>query len=224
MGLMWRAGYPAAELVNDHTRETRRRRQPARMGKARRHVAFPGFPAAGHGTRRKIPHLGSEIRRAALMHEMQDRHCRSARLGKASANLDVTAQCSRKTLAEQRNHAAEIMSPAHCGDVSCRAAKATVTPGNRIVPVDREAQRVGRARIVESRNRNRAAGEELTANRNGRQSRERRTSKHVIDAKHVPVVVEERFRPSRQVHGSEHHPNTTRIDPVEIDYFADHRA
>src|SRR5271167_94050 len=136
---MWWGGYPAAELVNDDARETRRRRQPARMRKARRHVAFPRFPSARYRTRRKIPHLGCEIRSAALMHEVQDRHCRSARLGKAPANLDVTAQCRRKTFTEQRNHAAEIMSAAHCGDVSCRAAKATVTPGNRIVPVDREA-------------------------------------------------------------------------------------
>jgi hypothetical protein len=221
---MGRSGYPAADLVNDDARETRRRRQPARMRKARCHVTLPRFPSARYRTRRKIPHLGSEIRSAALMHEVQDSHRRAARLGKTPANLDVTAQGGRKTLTEQRDHAAEIMSAAHCGDVSCRAAKATVPSGNRIVPVDREAQRVGRARIVESRNRNRAAGEELTANRNGWQSRERRASQHVIDAKHVPVVVEQRFRSSRQIHGSEHHSNATRIDPVEIDYFADHRA
>ena len=216
--------YPATDLMNDDARETRRRRQPARMGKARRHVAFPSFPSARYRTRREIPHFGCEIGSAALVHKVQDRHCRVARFGKTTANLDVTAQGRRKTLTEQRDHAAEIMSAAHCGDVSCRAAKATVTPGNRIVPIDREAQRVGRARIVESRNRNRTAGEELTANRNGRQSRKRRASQHMIDAKHVPVVVEERFRSSRQVHGSEHHPNATRIDPVEIDDFTDHRA
>src|SRR6516225_10784428 len=185
MGLMWRARYPAAELVNDHTRETRWRRQPAPMGKARRLVAFPGFPAAGHGTRRKIPHLGSEIRRAALMHEMQDRHCSSARLRKASAHLDVTAQCRRKPFTEQRNHSAEIMSAAHYGDVSCRAAEAALSPGNRVVPVDGEAQRVSRARIVEGQNQNRTAGEELMVNRDCRHTRKRRAGEHVIDAKHV---------------------------------------
>src|SRR6516162_6167536 len=135
---MGRSGYPAAELVNDDARKTRRRRQPARMGKARRHVDFSRFPSARYRTRRKIPHLGCEIRSAALMHEMQNRHCRRARLGKAPANLDVAAQCRRETFTEQGNNAAKIMSAAHCGVVSCRAATTTVTPGNRIVPVDRE--------------------------------------------------------------------------------------
>src|ERR1700741_4176860 len=127
------SGYPTADLVNDDARETRRRCQPTRMRKARRHVAFPRFPSACYRTRRKIPYLGCEIGSAALMHEVQDRHCRAARLGKTPANLDVTAQGRRKTLTEQRDHATEIMSAAHCGDVSCRAAKATVTPGNRII-------------------------------------------------------------------------------------------
>src|SRR6516162_9100887 len=136
---MGRSGYPAADLVDNDARETRRRRQPARMGKARRHVDFSCFPSARYRTRRKILHLGCEIGSAALMHQVQNRHCRAARLGKTPANLDVTAQGRRKTLTEQRDHAAEIMSAAHCGDVSCRAAKATVTPGNRIVSVDREA-------------------------------------------------------------------------------------
>ena len=88
---MWWGGYPATELMNDDARETRWRRQPARMGKARRHVAFPRFPSARYRTRRKIPHLGCEIRSAALVDEVQDRHRRVARLGKTTANLDVTA-------------------------------------------------------------------------------------------------------------------------------------
>jgi hypothetical protein len=88
---MWWGGYPATDLMNDDTRETRRRRQPTRMGKARRHVAFPRFPSARYRTRRKIPHLGCEIRSAALVYKVQDRHCRVARLGKTTANLNVTA-------------------------------------------------------------------------------------------------------------------------------------
>jgi hypothetical protein len=164
------------------------------MRKARLHIAFPRFPSARHRILRKIPHLGYEIRSAALMHEMQYRHCRIARLGKTPANLDVTAHCRGKTLAEQRNHAAEVMSAPHCGDVSRRAAKATVTPGNRIVPVNREAQRVCRARVVESRNRNRTTGEDLTSDHHSRQAGERRASQHVIDAEYMPVVIEERFR------------------------------
>ena len=117
------------------------------------------------------------------------------------------------------------MCAAQRGDVSRGAAKTTVTsPGNRIIPVDRKAQCVGRARIVEGRNRNRTAGEKLTANRDGRHARERRASQHVLDSKHVPVVVEKRFCSGRQIHGAEHHPNATRIDPVKIDDFFNHRA
>ena len=84
-------GYPTAELVNDNARETRRRRQPLRMRKASRDVAFSRFPSARYRTRRKIPHLDCDIGSAALMHEAQYRHCHGARLGKASTDLDVTA-------------------------------------------------------------------------------------------------------------------------------------
>jgi len=109
--MRWRS-YPATELVNDDSREPRGWRQPARMRQARRHIAFPCFPSARYRSGRKIAHLGVEIRGAALMHEVQDRHCRRTRLGQAPANLDVAAQCRWKLLAEQRNHAAEIVSPA----------------------------------------------------------------------------------------------------------------
>ncbi len=210
--------------MNDDPRETRRRRQPARMRKACRHITFPRFPSARHCTRRKIPHLGCEIRTAALVHQVQDGHCRIARLRKTPAYLDVAPRCRWKTLTEQRYHAAQIMNAPHCGDVSRRAAKPAVTAGNWVVPVDCKAQSVGGPRIVKSRNRNRTAGEELTANRNGRQAWERHTSKHMINAEHVAVVVEERFRSCCQVHGSEHHPDPARIDSVKIDHFADHRA
>jgi hypothetical protein len=127
-------------------------------------------------------------------------------------------------LPEQRNHSAEIMSAAHCIDISCRAAKATMTPGNRIISVDCETQRVGRSRIVESRHRNRTAGEELMANCHGREAWERRAGQHMIDAEHVPVVVEERFGSGHEVDGSKHHSDATRIDPVEIDDLVYHRA
>ena len=97
---MRRGGYPAAELVNDNARKTRRRSQPARMRKARRDVAFACFPSARYRAGRKIPHLDCEIGSAALMYEVQDRHCRCTRLGKASADLDVTAQCRRQPFAQ----------------------------------------------------------------------------------------------------------------------------
>jgi hypothetical protein len=59
----------------------------------------------------------------------------------------------------------------------------------------------------------------LTANGDGRQTGERHTSKHVINAEHVAVIVEERLRAGRQIHGSEHHPDPAGIDAVEINYF-----
>jgi hypothetical protein len=120
------------------------------MRKARRDVAFPCFPSPRYCTGRKIPHLDCEIGSAALMYEMQDRHCRGTRLGKASADLDVAAQCRREPFTQQRNHPAKIMCTAQRGDVSRGAAKTTVTsPGNGIKPVDCKAQCVGRARVVE---------------------------------------------------------------------------
>jgi hypothetical protein len=61
------------------------------MGEARHHVALPRFPSARYRTRRIIPDLGTEIRSATFVHKVQYRHCRIARLGKTTANLDVTA-------------------------------------------------------------------------------------------------------------------------------------
>src|SRR5215472_7842460 len=101
------------------------------MRKARRDVAFTRFPSTRYSTGRKIPHLDCEIGSAALMHEMQDSHCCGTRLGKAPADLDVTAQCRRQPFTQQRNHPAEIMCAAQRGDVSRGAAKTTATsPGN----------------------------------------------------------------------------------------------
>ncbi len=101
------------------------------------------------------------------MNKVQDRHGRVARLGKTATDVDITARRGRQTLTEQRDHSAEIMSAAHCGDVSSRAAEAAMAPGNRVVAVNGEAQRIGRARIVQDGHRDRATGKELPANLDG---------------------------------------------------------
>ena len=99
------------------------------------------------------------------MNEVHDRHCRVTRLGEASANIDVAAQCRRKTLAEQSDPAAEVMGAAHRGDFARRAADATMRSRDRIVAIDGEAQGVGWARIVECGNRHGAAAKEVPPDR-----------------------------------------------------------
>src|SRR5947208_5594252 len=103
------------------------------MRQARGYVASSCLPAPRHSARREILHLGGEVRRIALVNEVQDRHRCIAALGKAPANLDVTVRCRRQALAEQSNHAAEIMRAPHCSDVTCRAAEAAMTSGHRII-------------------------------------------------------------------------------------------
>jgi hypothetical protein len=194
------------------------------MRKARRHVILPSFPSTSYRTGREIPHLECEIRSAPFMHKVQDRHRRCTCLRKAPTNVDVAARCRWKTFTEQRHHAPKIISATHYRDVTRRAASTTVTAGSRIVTVDDKAQRVGRSRIAKGRNRNRTAGKQLTANGDSRHAEEGDASQHMINAKRVSVIIEERFRSGRQVHGSEHQPNATGINPAEIDDFLNHRS
>src|SRR5262249_43030160 len=135
-----RGSKPVAGLVDDHAREARRRRQPARMREARRRVTFSPLSSSRHRGPGQNPHPCCEIGTIALVYEVEDRHRRVARLSQTPVNLDVTARARRKTLAEQRYHAAEIMNAAHRSYVPRRAAKAAMSAGNRVVAIYRKAQ------------------------------------------------------------------------------------
>src|SRR5437868_266136 len=112
----------------------------------------------------------------------------------------------------------------HCSDVPCRAAEAAMTSGYRIITIDRKAQRVGGASLIQSANRDCAAAKNLATDRNGRQSRKWRPGEHMVQSEHVPVIVEERLGSGRQVHCSEHQADDARVDPIEINSLADHLA
>ena len=140
-----------------------------------------------------------------------------ARLGEASADIGIAAQRRRQPLAQQRDHAAQIVVAPHRRDLARRAADAAARAGDRIVAVDHEAQRIGRPRIVQRRDRHRAAAIALAVDRDRRQSRQRGARQHVIGAEHVAVVVEIGLGSGCQVDRAEDEPDRAGIDPLEID-------
>src|SRR5262245_7945578 len=99
------------------------------------------------------------------------------------------------------------MCATHGSDVARRATEAAMSSRHRIITIDREAQRVRGASLVQGGNRDRAAAEHLSTDCNGWQSWKRRAGKHMVQSEHMPVVIEKRLGPRCQVHCPEHQPD-----------------
>ena len=151
------------------------------------------------------------------MYEVQDRHCRIARLGETAAYVEFASQGRWEPLTEHGDSAPQIICAPNCGDFPPRPADPAIGGGNRIVTVDHNAQRIGRTGIVQCGNGQSTATEELPVYRHRRQTRQWPAGQHVIGAKYMPVIIEEGFGTGGQVHRSKDDPNSTRIDPLEID-------
>ena len=158
------------------------------------------------------------------MDEVQDRHCRVARLRQAATDIDITAKSGRKPLPKQRDPASKVMRATHSSDLSRRTADPAMGSRDWIVAIDGKAQRISRASLVQGGNGDGAAAIELPVDRDRRQTRQRAACQHVIGAEHMPVIVEERLGSRPDIHRAKYDAEGARIDPFEIDRFADQDA
>src|SRR5215472_7590036 len=73
-------GKAPADFVYDNTGKPRRRSKPAWMSEAGGGIALSCSPSPSDCSGRKIGHLDGKIGGVDLMNQVQDRHCRIARL------------------------------------------------------------------------------------------------------------------------------------------------